>query len=157
MCFRFGNCCLGIVLGNFWENKLTETIKGFPNDVCDCWEMDRQEGGWYFDRPEPDVDALALLEELLQNELRDGIVRLDELDRTNAENQLDTHIHEAITKCCVVVKVDSPEYGESTWTTKEYTPVATNAKATNGTTTYEEWNSGPVSSTRAWPMDSLLG
>lgn len=25
-----------------------------PDDVCDCWEMDRAANGWFFDRPDPD-------------------------------------------------------------------------------------------------------
>lgn len=45
---------LPFFLGGSWSDKLSAVIEGFPNDVCDCWEMDRQEGGWYFDRPEPD-------------------------------------------------------------------------------------------------------
>ena len=42
---------LPFFLGSFWSDKLTDTIQGFPNDVCDCWEMDRQENGWFFDNP----------------------------------------------------------------------------------------------------------
>jgi len=42
---------LPFFLGSFWSDKLSSTIQGFPNDVCDCWEMDRQENGWYFDHP----------------------------------------------------------------------------------------------------------
>ena len=34
-----------------WSDKLSAVIKGLPNDVCDCWEMDRQKSGWYFDNP----------------------------------------------------------------------------------------------------------
>lgn len=45
---------LPFFLGGSWSDKLSAVIEGFPNDVCDCWEMDRQETGWYFDRPEPD-------------------------------------------------------------------------------------------------------
>jgi hypothetical protein len=45
---------LPFFLGGSWSDKLSEVIKGFPNDVCDCWEMDRQENGWFFDNPEPD-------------------------------------------------------------------------------------------------------
>jgi uroporphyrinogen decarboxylase len=37
-----------------WTDKLAAVIKDFPNDVCDCWEMDRQENGWFFDNPAPD-------------------------------------------------------------------------------------------------------
>ena len=41
-------------IGNFWQDKLTEKISGFPNDVCDCWEMDRQKKGWFFNNPTED-------------------------------------------------------------------------------------------------------
>ncbi len=37
-----------------WSNKLSSIVQDFPNDVCDCWEMDRQESGWFFDNPAPD-------------------------------------------------------------------------------------------------------
>jgi len=30
-----------------WRHKLPE----FPDDVCNIWEMDRAEAGWFFDRP----------------------------------------------------------------------------------------------------------
>ena len=40
--------------GNFWQKKLSEEIPDFPNDVCDCWEMDRQKAGWFFDNPTED-------------------------------------------------------------------------------------------------------
>ncbi|MDP6449854.1 MAG: uroporphyrinogen decarboxylase family protein [Lentisphaeria bacterium] len=42
---------LPFFLGGFWSDKLSAVIKNFPNDVCDCWEMDRQESGWFFDNP----------------------------------------------------------------------------------------------------------
>lgn len=45
---------LPFFLGGSWSEKLTEIIKDFPNDVCDCWEMDRQERGWFFDNPAED-------------------------------------------------------------------------------------------------------
>jgi uroporphyrinogen-III decarboxylase len=45
---------LPFFLGGSWSDKLSSVIQGFPNDVCDCWEMDRQENGWFFDNPEPD-------------------------------------------------------------------------------------------------------
>ena len=45
---------LPFFLGGSWSKRLSAVIEGFPNDVCDCWEMDRQESGWYFDNPEPD-------------------------------------------------------------------------------------------------------
>lgn len=41
-------------LGGSWSDKLSAVIKDFPNDVCDCWEMDRQENGWFFDNPARD-------------------------------------------------------------------------------------------------------
>jgi len=40
---------LPFFLGGSWSGKLSQIVAGFPNDVCDCWEMDRQEAGWYFD------------------------------------------------------------------------------------------------------------
>jgi uroporphyrinogen decarboxylase len=45
---------LPFFLGGSWSNKLSAVIRNFPNDVTDCWEMDRQESGWYFDNPAPD-------------------------------------------------------------------------------------------------------
>ena len=45
---------LPFFLGGSWSDKLSEIIKDFPNDVCDCWEMDRQERGWFFDNPVED-------------------------------------------------------------------------------------------------------
>jgi len=42
---------LPFFLGSSWSNKLSAVIKDFPNDVCDTWEMDRQEAGWFFDNP----------------------------------------------------------------------------------------------------------
>ncbi len=41
-------------IGNFWQGKLTERFHRFPNDVCDCWEMDRQKAGWFFDNAAED-------------------------------------------------------------------------------------------------------
>ena len=29
----------------FWQNFYTD----IQSDVCDCWEMDRQKNGWFFD------------------------------------------------------------------------------------------------------------
>jgi len=40
---------LPFFLGSAWNERLSAKIAGFPNDVCDSWEMDRQEAGWYFD------------------------------------------------------------------------------------------------------------
>ncbi len=34
----------------FWQHE----IPGAPDDVCDLWEMDRAEAGWFFDRAGPD-------------------------------------------------------------------------------------------------------
>ncbi|MFC1726377.1 uroporphyrinogen decarboxylase family protein [candidate division KSB1 bacterium] len=34
----------------FWQDVLED----IPNDVCDCWEMDRAKNGWFFDNPAPD-------------------------------------------------------------------------------------------------------
>ena len=45
---------LPFFLGEIWSEKLSEVIRDIPNDVCDCWEMDRQESGWFFDNPAPD-------------------------------------------------------------------------------------------------------
>jgi uroporphyrinogen decarboxylase len=33
-----------------WNHKIPE----FPDDVCNIWEMDRAEAGWFFDNPAPD-------------------------------------------------------------------------------------------------------
>jgi len=30
----------------FWQ----AIVDDVPNDICDCWEMDRQKNGWFFDR-----------------------------------------------------------------------------------------------------------
>lgn len=45
---------LPFFLGGSWSDKLSAVTENFPNDVCDCWEMDRQESGWFFDNPAPD-------------------------------------------------------------------------------------------------------
>ena len=45
---------LPFFVGGFWHDRLSTAIEDFPNDVCDCWEMDRQVGGWFFDNPAPD-------------------------------------------------------------------------------------------------------
>lgn len=45
---------LPFFLGSFWSRKLSSVIPNFPHDVCDCWEMDRQERGWFFDNPVED-------------------------------------------------------------------------------------------------------
>jgi uroporphyrinogen decarboxylase len=34
----------------FWQ----DVVAGVPNDVCDCWEMDRAKRGWFFDHPGED-------------------------------------------------------------------------------------------------------
>ncbi|NQU11733.1 hypothetical protein HQ590_13140 [bacterium] len=31
----------------FWQHVFPDV----PDDVCDCWEMDRGKGGWFFDNP----------------------------------------------------------------------------------------------------------
>jgi hypothetical protein len=33
-----------------WNHKMPE----FPDDVCNVWEMDRAQSGWFFDNPAPD-------------------------------------------------------------------------------------------------------
>ena len=45
---------LPFFLGGSWSDKLSAVIENFPNDVCDCWEMDRQKNGWFFDNPTQD-------------------------------------------------------------------------------------------------------
>ena len=30
----------------FWQHQVADA----PDDVCDCWEMDRQKAGWFFDQ-----------------------------------------------------------------------------------------------------------
>lgn len=45
---------LPFFLGEIWGERLRDTIDGFPNDVCDCYEMDRQKAGWFFDNPQLD-------------------------------------------------------------------------------------------------------
>ena len=34
----------------FWQ----DVVEGAPNDVCDCWEMDRAKRGWFFDNAAED-------------------------------------------------------------------------------------------------------
>ena len=34
----------------FFQHQVADV----PDDVCDCWEMDRQKAGWFFDRAAPD-------------------------------------------------------------------------------------------------------
>jgi uroporphyrinogen decarboxylase len=41
-------------IGSFWQEKLSGRFGEFPNDVCDCWEMDRQKAGWFFDNAAAD-------------------------------------------------------------------------------------------------------
>jgi hypothetical protein len=36
----------------FWQHY-RHAIPGAPDDVCNIWEMDRAEAGWYFDTPKP--------------------------------------------------------------------------------------------------------
>lgn len=40
--------------GNYWQKRLSNLVPDFPNDICDCWEMDRQKAGWFFDNPTED-------------------------------------------------------------------------------------------------------
>ncbi|MHC4124545.1 MAG: uroporphyrinogen decarboxylase family protein [Planctomycetota bacterium] len=35
-------------------DRIKEMVPGILNDVCDCWEMDRQQAGWFFDNPVED-------------------------------------------------------------------------------------------------------
>jgi len=52
---EFGNPPrLPFFIGSAWHEKLSSQFNDFPNDVCDSWEMDRQEAGWYFDNAAPD-------------------------------------------------------------------------------------------------------
>ncbi len=37
----------------FWQHW-NHKMPGFPDDVCNIWEMDRAEAGWFFDNPAPD-------------------------------------------------------------------------------------------------------
>ena len=37
----------------FWQHW-NRKIPWAPDDVCNIWEMDRQQAGWFFDRPGPD-------------------------------------------------------------------------------------------------------
>jgi uroporphyrinogen decarboxylase len=37
----------------FWQHY-RHGIPGAPDDVCNIWEMDRAEAGWFFDNPAPD-------------------------------------------------------------------------------------------------------
>ncbi len=37
----------------FWQHS-SHKMPGFPDDVCNIWEMDRAEAGWFFDNPAPD-------------------------------------------------------------------------------------------------------
>jgi len=42
---------LPFFLGDFWGEKVLGERTDIVNDVRDCWEMDRQKGGWFFDNP----------------------------------------------------------------------------------------------------------
>jgi uroporphyrinogen decarboxylase len=37
----------------FWQHWRRK-MPAFPDDVCNIWEMDRAESGWFFDNPAPD-------------------------------------------------------------------------------------------------------
>jgi uroporphyrinogen decarboxylase len=45
---------LPFFVDGYWQQRMSVLIQNFPNDVCSCWEMDRQESGWYFDNPARD-------------------------------------------------------------------------------------------------------
>lgn len=45
---------LPFFLGDTWGQRLSGNEQGIVNDVCDCWEMDRQKAGWFFDNPVED-------------------------------------------------------------------------------------------------------
>ncbi|MCE5340179.1 MAG: hypothetical protein LLF92_03515 [Planctomycetaceae bacterium] len=40
-------------LGSRFE-EIQKAIVGIPNDICECYEMDRQKAGWYFDNAAED-------------------------------------------------------------------------------------------------------
>jgi hypothetical protein len=42
---------LPFFLDCYWRDKMSGVVRDFPDDVCACWEMDRQENGWFFDNP----------------------------------------------------------------------------------------------------------
>ena len=37
---------LPFLTGTFWQQKMSRPHHSFPNDICDCWEMDRQQAGY---------------------------------------------------------------------------------------------------------------
>lgn len=37
----------------FWQHW-NHKMPGFPDDICNIWEMDRAEAGWFFDKAAPD-------------------------------------------------------------------------------------------------------
>jgi len=45
---------LPFFLGDAWGEKMLQKRTDILNDVCDCWEMDRQKAGWFFDNPAAD-------------------------------------------------------------------------------------------------------
>jgi hypothetical protein len=45
---------LPFFVDGYWSKQMSAVIKNFPDDVCSCWEMDRQESGWFFDNPARD-------------------------------------------------------------------------------------------------------
>jgi hypothetical protein len=45
---------LPFFLGGSWKEHFDRKDIDIPNDVCDCWEVDRQKSGWFFDNPVTD-------------------------------------------------------------------------------------------------------
>lgn len=45
---------LPFFIGSAWKEHFTRKNVNIPNDVFDCWEMDRQKAGWFFDNPVAD-------------------------------------------------------------------------------------------------------
>ncbi len=41
-------------VGGLWAERIRKRFKDFPSDVCDCWELDRQKAGWFFDNAAAD-------------------------------------------------------------------------------------------------------
>ena len=84
---------LPFFLGGSWSDKLKEVTKDFPNDVCDCWEMDRQENGWFFDNAAPDDwgckwkrTHVENMGQVVHGPLEDGWHKLDTYTPPNPHN-----------------------------------------------------------------------
>ncbi|MFI4911581.1 MAG: uroporphyrinogen decarboxylase family protein [Sedimentisphaeraceae bacterium JB056] len=45
---------LPFFIGGMWNDHFKRKNMDIPNDVLDCWEMDRQKAGWFFDNPVED-------------------------------------------------------------------------------------------------------